>query len=155
MKAQQTYGTPGCLEEDEMWIKQQKYMDIIEYEEIERRNKEENEKWLKADRIAVAKWNELQKKLELDRLKHLEEEIRIQKVFSITRIHRIVLLYYHNIIKYFPNYIKYIKFMGFVCSMALKLSKKKVFLNHNTTSRKSISVYLRTANTNLIDLITD
>lgn len=55
-------------------------MEICEREEIERQNRIQHEKWLKADSISVAKWNEMRKKLELTRIKKLEEEIKIQKV---------------------------------------------------------------------------
>lgn len=67
-------------EEFKKWLKDQEDLENFKLEEIQRQNIIENEKWLNADRIAVAHWKKIQEKLELSRLKNLEEEIRIQMV---------------------------------------------------------------------------
>ncbi|KPJ11763.1 U2 small nuclear ribonucleoprotein auxiliary factor 35 kDa subunit-related protein 1 [Papilio machaon] len=60
-------------EEYKCWLENQEAMYILEIERIEISNKEENDKWEKAEKVAIENWRKLQEKNEQLRLKHLQE----------------------------------------------------------------------------------
>lgn len=48
-------------------------MYILEIEHIEISNKEENDKWERAEKVTIEKWRRLQEKNEQLRIEHLQE----------------------------------------------------------------------------------
>lgn len=58
-------------------------MERFEIEQIERSNKEEQQKWLHAEMIAVEQWRRLQEKREILRQQQLEQEARLKMVIGV------------------------------------------------------------------------
>ncbi|CAK1603305.1 unnamed protein product [Parnassius mnemosyne] len=70
-----TYLTP---EEHEFWIKEQEAIQLLELEKIAILNKEENDKWQKAEKVTMEKWQKLQEKIEHLRQMQLQEEAKLE-----------------------------------------------------------------------------
>lgn len=49
-------------------------------EQIQKSNEEENEKWIKAEKMAIAQWNKLQEEKEKMLQKRLEQEAKLKLV---------------------------------------------------------------------------
>ncbi|XP_059059314.1 U2 small nuclear ribonucleoprotein auxiliary factor 35 kDa subunit-related protein 2-like [Achroia grisella] len=60
------------------WLKEQEAMDLFEYEQIEKRNAEENQKWIEAEKKGLEKWKQLQEKKEIMLQKQLEVEMKLK-----------------------------------------------------------------------------
>ncbi|XP_075992137.1 U2 small nuclear ribonucleoprotein auxiliary factor 35 kDa subunit-related protein 2-like isoform X2 [Anticarsia gemmatalis] len=64
------------LYNDENFIKEQELIEKLMIEQIEKSNKEENEKWVLAERVSLIQWLKLQREKERMLQQHLEEEAR-------------------------------------------------------------------------------
>ncbi|XP_013200470.1 U2 small nuclear ribonucleoprotein auxiliary factor 35 kDa subunit-related protein 1 isoform X2 [Amyelois transitella] len=58
-------------------------METLEYEQIEKANAIENEKWMKAEMIAIDQWKKLQEMQEILLQKHVEQEARIKLEYEL------------------------------------------------------------------------
>lgn len=65
------------------WQKEQEELERFEIEQIERSNKEEQQKWLHAEMIAMEQWLKLQEKKEILKQQRLEQEARLKMVIIV------------------------------------------------------------------------
>ncbi|XP_049888100.1 U2 small nuclear ribonucleoprotein auxiliary factor 35 kDa subunit-related protein 2 [Pectinophora gossypiella] len=78
-KAKIRDGTVDCnSSEYQEWVKEQEILEILALEQINKKNMEENEKWVNAETIAMQRWLRWQQKKERRRLQRLEEEAKLQ-----------------------------------------------------------------------------
>lgn len=64
----------------EWYIKQQEIEEELIIEQINKHNDEENEKWIQAEKIAIAQWKKLQEEKERLKQKRLEQEAKLKLV---------------------------------------------------------------------------
>lgn len=66
--------------EYEKWCKDQESLELFELEQIEKSNQEENDKWLKAEQVALEQWKKIQLKNELLRQEKLQQQAKLKLV---------------------------------------------------------------------------
>ncbi|XP_022821130.1 U2 small nuclear ribonucleoprotein auxiliary factor 35 kDa subunit-related protein 2 [Spodoptera litura] len=67
----------------EWYIKQQEIEEQLILEQINKQNEEENEKWIKAEKIAIAQWKRLQEAKERATQKQLEQEAKMRLEYEL------------------------------------------------------------------------
>ncbi|KAJ2953537.1 hypothetical protein O0L34_g1139 [Tuta absoluta] len=71
------------LTEHKDQIKEEEELELFKLEQIERSNLIENQKWLRAERVAMEQWRKLQEHKEKLRMQHLEEETKRRLEFEL------------------------------------------------------------------------
>ncbi|CAG4968188.1 unnamed protein product [Colias eurytheme] len=72
-------------DEYEEWMFEQELLEKFELQQIELRNKIENEKWLKAEEIAIEKYNRIALEKEMQERKQIEMEIKLQQELELEK----------------------------------------------------------------------
>ncbi|CAB3249868.1 unnamed protein product [Arctia plantaginis] len=68
---------------NESFLKEQELMETLMLEQIKKSNKEENDKWIQAEKINIEQWNKLQEEREKLHQKHLEQVAKIKLEFEL------------------------------------------------------------------------
>ncbi|XP_045458943.1 U2 small nuclear ribonucleoprotein auxiliary factor 35 kDa subunit-related protein 2 [Melitaea cinxia] len=64
--------------EYEKWCKDQESLELIELEQIEKSNQAENDKWLKAEQVALEQWKKIQLQKELLHREKLQQQAKLK-----------------------------------------------------------------------------
>lgn len=69
---------------NECWIKEQEMLELMTIEQMEKSNAEENEKWVRAEKIAVELWQILQERMRILQQEKVEKEAKMKLVSSLS-----------------------------------------------------------------------
>ncbi|XP_068621316.1 U2 small nuclear ribonucleoprotein auxiliary factor 35 kDa subunit-related protein 2 isoform X2 [Battus philenor] len=80
--------TSLTAEEYKSWLADQEAIEMLELERVAVSNKEENDKWVQAEKLALANWQKFLENEERLRLKKLQEEAKLEQEWELERKQR-------------------------------------------------------------------